>query len=186
MSISSYAIRRFNNIIPAFRYLFLITCLILLIELLKNHRIIIQPKHGAYVDNDKIQIGSVPAGEQKEFLIKVNNNLQRSLRILGSKMSCNCTTINNIPNFVPSQSSTDLTVGFTPSSTQRGRYVGLITLYTDDPGNYQINVEFEAFVGEPTRSSASDGLIKTAVIVVLVATDHISRFSSDQDLLQCD
>lgn len=121
------------------------------------------------IENASIELGVVPAGESRQLVYKISNISDRPIRILGSRMSCSCTSVENVPKSIPADDAIEIRARFHPTETQRDRYAGSITVFTDDPAMYQLRMEFEAIVVEPNGSTTSDRTQDTAKVAVVGA-----------------
>lgn len=111
---------------------------------------------GLYAEIAKVDLGIVLAGDSRDFQFKISNDSDRPVKFLGSRMSCTCTAIEAIPKTLPGRGTLLLCARFSPSTNQLDRYIGTITIFTDNPKNYELRLQFEALVTDPQKSSASN------------------------------
>lgn len=121
------------------------------------------------IENARIELGVVPAGESRPLVYKISNISDHPIRILGSRMSCSCTSVENVPKSIPADDAITVRARFHPTETQRDRYAGSITLFIDDPAMYQLRLEFEAIIVDSKGSTKSGRTQDTAKVAVVDA-----------------
>lgn len=139
----------------------ILSCCILAIVLLKYKVSIgtssfIQWNSGVSAVISNVDLGKVRAGESHDFQYKIVNDSARPVKFLGARMSCTCTSLEGLPKTLPGGKAIVIRAKFSPSRTQRDRYIGNITIFTDDPRKYELRLDFEATVVAPDGPTMSN------------------------------
>lgn len=99
------------------------------------------------VDGAIRNLGDVQAGDERIISFSLANVTGRSIRVLGSRLTCGCTESRGLPQRLSRTALETVELVFHPWEDQAGTNVeGRITLFLDDPLLNQLELSFNAFV----------------------------------------
>ena len=105
------------------------------------------------VDEATRKLGQVRVGDTRVVRYSLTNLTGRVIKVLGSRVSCGCTEVRNVPESLSRSKAQSVELIFRPVGDQAGADVeGTLTLFLDDPIVNQLSLTFNA----PVTSDQSD------------------------------
>jgi hypothetical protein len=93
--------------------------------------------------------GDTQARTELTHTVSIHNFASSPLRVIGGTHDCVCVTTEQLPLLVPAQSTTNLTIAFTPPPGQAGRYYTTAKFWTDR-AEAQIEVRLSCTILQPS------------------------------------
>ena len=101
-----------------------------------------------FTDSVIKDLGEVPIGATRSISYRLVNLLGRPTKILGSRLSCACSTVDELPKTLETGVPLNIEVKFTPHELYE-RFEGKLKLFTDDPHHPELVLTFVAHVISP-------------------------------------
>ncbi len=114
------------------------------------------------VDEATRKLGQVRVGDTRVVRFSLTNLTGRAIKVLGSRVSCGCTEVRDVPESLSRSEAQSVELVFRPVGDQAGSNVeGMLTLFLDDPVVNQLSLTFNAYVtsdqSDPTLDRTHSG-----------------------------
>ena len=98
-----------------------------------------------YTETPMKSLGEVSVGEIRPVEFVARNLTSRPIGIIGSRMSCTCTTANGLPSSLPAGETRVIRLNYSPSQAKPGAGdTEVVRLFTDDPVDRELILTFTA------------------------------------------
>jgi hypothetical protein len=106
------------------------------------------------LDQTSKTFGTVDAGSTQVLQFVVMNKTDHPLNILGSKTSCGCTVVENLPMSIPAGSFKPVGV-VVKTDSFKGQFNARIRLFSEEKDHPEINFEVRGYIRSKKQQSTS-------------------------------
>jgi Protein of unknown function (DUF1573) len=115
----------------------------------------------AYLRGDRLiadaytrSLGTIRKGEERAAFFVLTNSSNRAVKILGSRASCTCLVVDELPVALPPHGVFRLRIGLRPR-VKPGQIAERVSLFTDREGEERLELKISGRVVESGGSSAA-------------------------------